>query len=463
MGRSCGGFFIAVASACGGIAACTFGINTDGLTGGGDASVADASHPVESGADARTGTGKVDASSGTGTGTGTGSGGGTGTGTGTGSGSGTGPATGTGTGTGEGTGTGTGTGVGTGTGGGGCTFALRQAVPGGTTGQNQYEEQSATTSQSLTDTAGDLLVVIAYGGQSLGVVSTTPNMTFTVNDELGNKYYAGGLYENSRSSQAAIQIFYAPNIAGGANKVTVTSTTPGLSGTPWTGVFLQEYSGLATIDVVDVSSGQMAPAASTDMATPGNMTTSSPCDLVVGAFTDGNISPSFVTPGAGWTLRSLDWWDPGAAVDNVGAGSVVPGVVDAVMVIEEQADNGWVAAQMAFRAAAAPALAQPTQVVFTTSPQTLSTGACSAVTTLTSELADATVARTATGIAMTLSGPSLQFFADSACAFPITGVAIGAGTSSASFYWKATVAESPSITAHQTVTGANTTQQETVN
>ncbi len=305
-------------------------------------------------------------------------------------------------------------------------------------------QQKPSLSFGLTESAGDLLVAIAYGGQNPGQstpATTAPNMTFSVSDTLGNKYYAGPLIENTTSNQAAVQIFYAPNIVAGANTVTATSAASGL--TVWTGLFLQEYSGIATSDVVDISTGRMAPL-STATVSPGMMTTGTGCDLVVGAFADGHVDGQNVSATTGWTMRSTDLWDPGAAVDNVGMGAASGSVVNPSFTLSSGADDGWVAAAMAFRDSSSAPLPQPTGLVFKTAAQSLPMGTCSGPATLEAHAATV-LARTATGISLSLSGAS--FYADSACAFPITSVAMGAGRADATFYFKTSSVGDFTITA----------------
>jgi hypothetical protein len=314
-----------------------------------------------------------------------------------------------------------------------CDISSVQAVPG--TAVYQVMQNSATSSQALNLTTGNLLVAIAYGGQGPGQstpLTTVPNMTFSIRDSLGNAFYGGPMFENSNSHQASIQIFYSPNVIGGADSVTASSADAnGIS--LWTGLLLQEYSGLATVDVVDVSSGQMAPS-STSTITPGSMTTVSRCDLVVGAFTDGHVGGQNLGSGTGWVLRSTDDWDPGGAVDNAPLGAPAGSSVNAVMNLTGGADNGWVASQMAFRGAPTPALSQPSEIAFSTPPRSISEGVCSSVVTLESRRASVAT-NTATGMSIALSGTGLTFYADANCAYPISSLYLGAGTSARSFYF----------------------------
>jgi hypothetical protein len=329
----------------------------------------------------------------------------------------------------------------------------------------QVIAQAPAMTQTLTATAGNLLVAIAYGGQNPGQSTphtTDANMTFTVSDSRGNTYYPGPMFENGISNQSALQIFYAPNVAGGSTDVTAKSN-PATSITVWTGLFVQEYSGVATTDVVDISVGRSANAAATAM-TPGPMTTTL-CSLVVGAFVDGHVEGQPLTAGTGWVFRSTDEWDPGAAVDNSPTGAPANTSVNALMNLTHNADTGWVAAQMAFRAASTTALPQPTKLAFSNSPLTINSGACAELDLATESSGGAPLV-TATGVRIALASAGATFYADSACAYPITGTLVGAGTSAMTIYVKPTVTGPNTISVTATPTNSTSVsgaaQTETV-
>ena len=326
-----------------------------------------------------------------------------------------------------------------------CNLSSLGAEPGTTLGQ--VMQNSATSQQTIVDTAGSLLVVIAYGGQHPGSTdasapTTVPNMTFSVADTLGNTYYPGPMVENARWHQAAIQMFYATNVAAGTNTVTVTSSaSPSIS--LWTGAFLQEYSGVAATDAVDFSSGQPATASTTAISPPA-VATMRACELVVGGFTDGHVTGQSLNVFPGWIARSTDDWDPGGAWDNPDAAPIGTKVAGG-MYLTSGPDDGWVATQMAFRGVNTVALPQPESLAFTSPPRSVTHGSCAQAVIVQSQRG-ASAAETATGITATLSGPGLTFAADPACAYPITSILIGAGTSTQPFYFKAASAGSPTIT-----------------
>lgn len=324
-------------------------------------------------------------------------------------------------------------------------MSLKQVVPS-TCAQGtscQIIANASTEAQSITETAGDLLVAIAYSGQCVGCSSGTtaggaaPNMVFQVSDTLGNQYHAAPLLNNGRYNAAAMQIFFASNIAGGSNTVTATSSGNQLTG-HWTGLVLYELSGVAASNVVDISSGQTLPASSSTSTSAGNMTLGTNCDLIVGGMADGHVNSSSATAGTGWTEPLLDQWDPAAFVYSLNQTRNT--TVNATINGLSSSDNGWVAGQTAFRAATTAAPAQPTQLAFTTSAQAFSSSwSCSGAVTVQAQNASGAATSTSTGITVNLSGTGFTFFADSTCDYPVTSIYIGAGTSSQSFYFTAPV------------------------
>ncbi|HUB06825.1 MAG TPA: hypothetical protein VMB50_07490 [Myxococcales bacterium] len=338
-----------------------------------------------------------------------------------------------GTGTGGGT-SGGGSSSGGTTGAAGCgSFALVQAIPGEVTNN---EEQGPGESLSLVERAGDLLVAIAYGGQggSTSPQSTSPNMTFHVFDDAGNTYYPGPFYENSTVHQSAIQIFYAPDVVGGVNRVNLTASSPEGLGL-YTGLFVEEYAGASQTNVVDVSTGRMAPSASA-VTSPGPLTTNL-CDLVVGAFVDGHTGGTPLDAGPGFRMTSADYSCPAGAVDDAPGGAAPGSVADPEIILTGpfESDDGWVAAQMAFRAAGTSAPAQPAQIAFATAPQAGPAGTCSGEVLVQSQSAASQPVNTSTGIAVALGGSGLSYYVDPGCIYAVDGVTIGAGTSSVGFYF----------------------------
>ena len=91
-------------------------------------------------------------------------------------------------------------------------------------------------------------------------------------------------------------IYYAKNVAGGSNTVTVkfnaTASYPNVN--------VLEYSGLDTANPLDVSA---AATGSGTTANSGSATTTSASELIVGA---GNPSSVFTSAGSGFTNRMIN-------------------------------------------------------------------------------------------------------------------------------------------------------------
>ena len=115
----------------------------------------------------------------------------------------------------------------------------------------------------------------------------------SVTDSLGNTYaQAAGLVTGSAERQA---IYYAKNIAGGSNTVTVVFNQAARI----VDVRILEYSGLDTSNPLDVTSSA---AGSSVTPNSGAATTTSANELIFGA---GTTATSFYAAGAGFTTRII--------------------------------------------------------------------------------------------------------------------------------------------------------------
>lgn len=95
----------------------------------------------------------------------------------------------------------------------------------------------------------------------------------------------------------------------------------------------------------------------------------------------------------------------------------------------------------------------PDRIAFVTAPQTLIAGACSAAVDLESRDGTGTprAVSSATPIELTApSGSGVTFFADAACGSPVSSVSLPPGSSTARFYFRATVSGNPVLAASVT-------------
>ncbi|MGA2786455.1 MAG: YDG domain-containing protein, partial [Verrucomicrobiota bacterium] len=146
------------------------------------------------------------------------------------------------------------------------------------------------------NTAGDLIVVgVTVGG-------ATAEKPATVTDTQGNVYYpaTSQMDFSTGGGNASYQLFYAPNIRGGPNTVTMTerdSSTGG--GNAYNAIAIHEYSGVSIASPLDVS------AAGVGITTNSPFTITSPLanttvdgDLIFGY---GNVINGPVSAGPGFT------------------------------------------------------------------------------------------------------------------------------------------------------------------
>jgi len=200
---------------------------------------------------------------------------------------------------------------------------------------NSATPQSPQTTVAATytsaQTLGNLNVVIVGWNDS---TSTLSNVT----DSLGNAYAlaAGPVVQSGTASQA---IYYAKNIsaaAAGANTVTVTFSVAAA----FPDIRIAEYSGLDTVNPLDVSSG--AQGTTTSTSNSGSVTTTSANDLLVGA----NLVQSTTTAaGTGYTNRRITQ-DGDILEDRL---VTVTGSYNATAALDKV--QPWIMQMVAFRAA----------------------------------------------------------------------------------------------------------------
>jgi hypothetical protein len=151
--------------------------------------------------------------------------------------------------------------------------------------------QSSNSLVSVTygnaQTAGDLNIVVVGWGDNTSTISS-------VTDSLGNSYSRGvGPTSTSGLQQS---IYYAKNIAGGNNTVTVTFN----QAAAYPDVRILEYSGLSTSSPLDVTAAAVGSGSS---ASSGSATTTSGNELIFGAGTSDNF---FSGAGSGFTKRIIN-------------------------------------------------------------------------------------------------------------------------------------------------------------
>jgi hypothetical protein len=145
--------------------------------------------------------------------------------------------------------------------------------------------QSATVAFKSSNTAGNWIGVVIYGGQ-------TSSGTFTITDSNGNVYHPA-LTTGNQAFNTTLAIYYAENIKAGANTVKIV---PGVGG--YLRIAIVEYSGIATVNSLDVTVG--ASGGST-LPSSGTATTTVAGDLLLGAgiFSNGQS----ITAGSGYTMQ----------------------------------------------------------------------------------------------------------------------------------------------------------------
>jgi hypothetical protein len=157
--------------------------------------------------------------------------------------------------------------------------------------QHIGKDAGTTTTTTLAfnsaNTAGNFIAVAIRGGLSNSQV-------FTVKDSNSNTYKQANQLSSSGSAVTSA-IYYAENIKGSANTITVTMTVSG----PLR-IDILEYSGVATSNSLDATA-----AATTTSTSPnsGNLTTTANGDLLLGEVSTAD-STTF-TAGSGYAIRDF--------------------------------------------------------------------------------------------------------------------------------------------------------------
>jgi hypothetical protein len=190
----------------------------------------------------------------------------------------------------------------------------------------QAPETTVATAFDEAQAAGNLnVVVVGWNNATSNIVAVT--------DSAGNTYQLAA--PTTRSGAISQAVYYAKNIAAGANTVNVTFN----AATPYVDVRIAEYAGLDPANPLDVTA-----SAGADSASPssGAVTTTTATELLVGA---GTTTGQFTGAGSGYTTRIITSPDSDILEDRVvtSAGSY--------SATAAQPSGTWVMQLVTFRAA----------------------------------------------------------------------------------------------------------------
>lgn len=176
------------------------------------------------------------------------------------------------------------------------------AVPAGAATAFVQSKSTQGTGTSATTIAATFTANVAAGNLiAVAVAWLGTTQTASVADSLGNTYTAGTIVDGGGRRH---QAFYAKNISGGANTVTVTFS----DAVAYRDLIVHEISGADTTAPLDVSAQQWqaAPGTATDGATSGSATTTVGGCYIFGA-TFGNsiatVVAGDIVAGTNFTTR----------------------------------------------------------------------------------------------------------------------------------------------------------------
>jgi hypothetical protein len=203
----------------------------------------------------------------------------------------------------------------------------------------QTSQSTVAVTFSAPQVAGDLNVVVVAWSDSTSLVNS-------VTDSKGNNYIraVGPTALVGLESQS---IYYAANIAPAiANTNTVTVKFS--AAVPFADIRILEYSGLDTMNPLDVSAAGFG---SNTTSNSGTATTTSANDLIFGA---NYVTSSTSSAGTGFTSRVITTPDGDIAEDKI---VTTTGSYNATANL--QSSGSWIMQMVAFRAAGGGAVANP--------------------------------------------------------------------------------------------------------
>jgi hypothetical protein len=212
--------------------------------------------------------------------------------------------------------------------------------------QHTSKDAGTTTASSLAfqsnNTAGNWIAVVVRAGRSGEV--------FTVSDSLHNAYRMAAQLNVTVDTPNGdtLGLFYAENIAGGANTVTMSDT---ISGTLRFAIF--EYSGVSPANSLDAASTNQG---TSNLPNSSNAATTANGDLLLGALTTAN--PATFTAGSGYKIEEFVPAAPNSKLIAEDQIQSAAGVTSAGATLS--ASDHWGATLAAFKAASSTAAASPT-------------------------------------------------------------------------------------------------------
>jgi hypothetical protein len=204
--------------------------------------------------------------------------------------------------------------------------------------QHTNRDAGSVTSSSLAFTSNN----VAGNWIAVAIRAWQAGPTLTVTDIRSNTYRSAIRF-NETVDGMTLAVFYAENIAGGPNTVTVSGVQSG--GTLRFAIL--EYAGVATVNSLDVTAASQG---TTSTPTSGSATTTSSGDLVIGLVSTANSRT--YTAGAGYVIQDSVPAAPNTKVMVEDRRQSTAGPVSAGASLSSS--DTWAAVVAAFRAAAGP-------------------------------------------------------------------------------------------------------------
>jgi len=214
----------------------------------------------------------------------------------------------------------------------GVAFTVNSTAPAIILVQHTSKDAGTISSSSLAfsanNTAGNFIAVVIRAGKS--------GQVFSISDSRGNVYKQAIRFNMTVDSET-LGVFYAENIAGGVNTITISDTILGTMR-----FAILEYSGVATSNSLDVTVATEGTSASPGT---GNITTTSSGDLLLGGIATAN--PATFTAGSGFFIEERAPAEPNTKLIVEDQRQSIAGTASAGASLG--ASDSWGAVLVAFR------------------------------------------------------------------------------------------------------------------
>jgi hypothetical protein len=163
---------------------------------------------------------------------------------------------------------------------------------------NQVGATTLALAFTSNNVAGNFIIAQACIALTAGHLIAPTDANATVTDSRGNTYTPVDAWQLDTGDDNFTRLYYAMNVAAGANTVTLTNNDPNKNA--FSALVIAEFSGVATTSALTAHHGTSSPTGGASTATGASFTPASG-NLALGALmTNASGGAQTFTPGTGW-------------------------------------------------------------------------------------------------------------------------------------------------------------------